>query len=124
MKYLILFSLILLIASCGNSQPETDPAINIPVGETVAPALHTPNLMGGINLADQNICRTNMQSHATSIVMYQAQHGELPATIEEIGSATCPDGGEYRYAVNGQSWTIDCPASPSHGSITDGACSW
>lgn len=127
MKYLFLFSFVLLVVSCGNPQPETDPAINIPVEESATEIISnipTPNLMGGINLANQNVCRANMQSLATSIVMHQAQHGELPATLEEVGSAICPDGGAYRYVVSGQSWTIDCPASPSHGSITDGAGSW
>ncbi len=127
MKHLFLFSFVLLFVSCGNPQPDTDPAINIPVEESAAEIISdipTPNLTGGINLANQNVCRVNMQSHATSIVIYQAQHGEFPATIEEIGSAICPDGGAYRYVLNGQSWTIDCPSSPSHGSITNGACSW
>ena len=125
MKYIILFSLVLLTASCGNSQPDTDPAINIPVDDPVQNAF-VPDLTAGIDLADQNVCRTNMQVAASAIAIYQAQYGELPATLEETssGSVVCPHGGRFLYAVEGQSWTVTCPADIPHGSITDGACDW
>ncbi len=125
MKYMLVLSLFLLIAACGSPQPETDPAINISA-EDIAPGtasgVNIPNFNAPIDLTKQNVCRTNMQSAAAFIVMYQAQHSELPSVFEE--ALSCPEAGTYEYSVEGNSWTISCPAHPSHGSITDGTKSW
>ncbi|MCD4707858.1 MAG: hypothetical protein K8S62_08980 [Candidatus Sabulitectum sp.] len=129
MKYFAAFSLILLMTGCGGAQPETDPAINIPAGEVTPEEdvsdVNVPNLTAGIDLANQSACRANMHAIAASVVMYQAQNGLLPATLAEVGvPAICPDAGAYRYTVDGQSWTLDCPANPTHGSIANGVSNW
>lgn len=130
MKYFAVLSLVLLMAGCGNPQPETDPAINIPAEdvnlEVPASGVNVPNLTAGIDLANQNACRANMYAVAASITMYQAQHGELPATIEQAmgGSPICPDAGAYRYTIDGQNWKLECQAVPSHGFIENGGANW
>ncbi len=123
MKYFTVLFLIVLMAGCGGSQPETDPAINIPADEILS-GVNAPNLTAGIDLANQNVCRTNMLAISSAISMYQVQHGELPSSLEEVGSSICPDGGSYRYTVSGQNWTVNCPASPAHGSVSNGTSSW
>ncbi len=130
MKYFAFLVLAVLVTGCGgNSQPETDPAINSPSGETALEntpsGFTTTNLTGGINRANQEVCRTNMLTAAASISMYQAQYGSPPETLAEAGvHAVCPEAGTFRYTVDGQSWALDCPANPSHGSIRDGVSSW
>jgi len=124
MKYLILFSFVLIVAGCGgNSQPETDPAINIPVDEVIS-GIAVPDLGAGIDLADQNVCRVNMLAVSTSITMYQVQHGEFPSSLEEISRSGCPDAGAYGYTLTGQSWKLECLSVPSHGFIENGNTSW
>ncbi len=123
MKYFIIPLLIVLMSGCGSSQPETDPAINIPVDEVIS-GIAVPDLGAGIDLADQNVCRVNMLAVSTSITMYQVQHGELPSSLEEISRSGCPDAGAYRYTLTGQSWKLECLAVPSHGFIENGNTSW
>ncbi len=126
MKYLLVFSLFLLIAACGSPQPETDPAINISAEDiapdTVASGVNIPNFNAPIDLTKQNVCRTNMQTAAATVTMYQIENSELPHTYD--GPLSCPEAGTYEYAVEGNSWTLKCPANPPHGSITDGTTSW
>ncbi|OPX31493.1 MAG: hypothetical protein B1H09_02775 [Gemmatimonadaceae bacterium 4484_173] len=129
MKYFVFFVLAVLVAGCGGNQPDTDPAINLPSGETAMEntpsGLNAPNITGGINRANQEVCRTNMLTASASISMYQAQHGTLPETLAEAGIyAICPEAGEFRYNVDGQNWTLECPADPSHGSVHNGVSSW
>jgi hypothetical protein len=128
MKYFVFFVLTVLIAGCGGNQPDTDPAINLP-GETAMEntpsGLHAPNFTGGIDRANQEVCRTNMLIASASISMYQVQHETLPETLAEAGIyATCPEAGAFRYTVDGQNWTLECPADPSHGSLQNGVSSW
>lgn len=115
--------LIMLVLACGE-KPETDPAINIP-GDAIQ-AIATPDLTSGINLAEQNACRVNMQTASASIAMVQAQTGEIPQTLGEALSIpiSCSEGGSYTYTVEGDSWKLECPAHPSHGCIEDGRASW
>lgn len=125
MKYLVVLAFVLFWAGCGGSQPETDPAINIPVEEEAIGEVNVPDLNAPINLANENVCHVNMQTAATSIVMYQAQHGNIPATLAEAGAVSvCPEGGSYIYTVEGQSWKLECAATPSHGFIENGSSSW
>lgn len=131
MKYLAVLALIILVAGCGgNSQPETDPAINIPLeqdaGEITDSGVNAPNLTAGIDIAEQSACRANMHAIAASIAMYQVEHGALPSTLEEVMGVApvCPDGGNYQLVIEDNSWTVSCSAEPSHGSITDGINSW
>jgi len=128
MKYFAFLLLAVVVAGCGGNQPDTNPAINIP-GETAlenaSSGLNVHNLTGGINRVNQEVCRTNMLAASASISMYQAQHGTLPETLAEAGIyAACPEAGAFRYTVDGQNWTLDCPANPSHGSVSNGASSW
>ncbi len=124
MKWFTVAASIMLFAGCGSPQPETDPAINIP-GDAIQ-AIATPDLTSGIDLAEQNACRANMQTVSASITMVQAQTGTVPATLEEALSVpvSCPEGGSYTYTVEGDSWRLECPAHPSHGYIESGRASW
>lgn len=122
MKSLLVLSLFLLIAACGSPQPETDPAINISIEDITPSGVNAPNLTAGIDMANQNVCRANMLTAAASITLYKTQHSELPSSVAGYGS--CPDGGSYEYLIEGQSWTLKCPANPSHGYIIDGTDSW
>lgn len=117
-----LFILLILLVGCGN-QPETDPAINIPADEVRGSA---PDLTAGIDRANQEVCRANMQTAASSIAMYFAQNGELPATLEEATGVPmfCPDGGEYTFTAEDGSWRVECPGEPSHGAVEDGIPIW
>lgn len=124
MKLLLPALLLVFLLGCGNNQPETDPAINIP-----ASAIETagaPDLTAGIDLANQEVCRVNMQTASSNIVMYQAQNGTLPGSLGEASSipAACPGGGVLEYTAEGSSWRIECPANPSHGFIENGVRSW
>ena len=132
MKYLFTAILILFLTGCG-AQPETDPAINISSDFIDAAeeeiesgnGVNAPDLNAPINLANQNICRTNMQTAAGMITMYMAQHNQPPETFEESGAnVSCPEGFAYDYSTDGNRWTIECKAHPSHGSITDGIPNW
>ncbi len=130
MKIFTVFVLALafLVIGCGNPQPETDPAINIPAGEIIlddtTATTNAPSLTRGINLANQNVCRANMQAASAAVTMYQAQNSELPASIEEVAFAVCPEAGSYNYTVNGSSWKVECPCEPSHGFVENGNASW
>jgi len=128
MKYFAFLLLAVAVSGCGGNQPDTDPAINIPVEtamENTSSGLNVSNITGGINRANQEVCRTNMLTVSASISMYQAQHGTLPETLAEAGIyATCPEAGAFRYSVEGQNWTLDCSANPSHGSMRNGVSSW
>ena len=122
MKCLLTLSLILL--GCGGNQPETDPAINIPASEIST--ANAPDITAGINRANLEVCRTNMQLAATNIAMYQAQNGTLPESMEEASSTAvrCPDCGDYNYSTENGSWKLECPAEPSHGFIENGTPGW
>ena len=123
MKWFAVLASALLLFACGSPQPETDPAINIP-GDAIQ-AIATPDLTSGINLAEQNACRANMQTASASITMVQAQTGAVPATLgEALNVPICPDGGSYIYTVEGDSWRLECPSHPSHGFIESGRASW
>lgn len=124
MKCLLALSLFLLLIGCGGNQPQTDPAINISAEEIET--VNAPDLTAGIDRANQEVCRTNMQMAASNIVMYQAQNGTLPGSLSEASSvpARCPEGGEYIYTVENGSWKLECPANPSHGFIENGTASW
>ncbi|MCK5785762.1 MAG: hypothetical protein KAH54_04280 [Candidatus Sabulitectum sp.] len=123
MKITAFLFLVVLAAGCGSQQPETDPAINISATDVIA-EVAVAHLTSGIDLANQNVCRANLLTISASIAMYQAQNGELPATLGEVGSTICPEAGAYKYVVDGQNWTVSCPATPSHGSVESGASSW
>ena len=122
MKYLFTLAAVVLLAGCGN-QPETDPAINIPASEIETAS--APDLTAGIDRASLEVCRANMQTAGASILMYQASSGSLPSTLEEAGvSAVCPEGGRYRYTVDGSVWRLECPCEPSHGAMENGTPDW
>jgi hypothetical protein len=128
MKYFVLFSVAVLVVGCGGNQPDTDPAISLPVEtamETASSGLGVPNLTGGINMANQEVCRTNMLTASASITMYIAQHGTPPETLDEAGvHANCPEASAFRYTVDGQNWSLECQADLSHGSVRNGVISW
>ncbi len=122
MKHLSAFFAVILLAGCGN-QPETDPAINIPASE-VEPA-GAPDITAGIDRANLEVCRANMQTAGASILMYQASNGSLPSTLEEAGvSAVCPEGGRYEYTMENGAWRLECPCEPSHGTMENGTPDW
>jgi hypothetical protein len=125
MKFYAVLSVLVLLTGCGGGpEPETDPAINIPAGEIID-GIRTPDLTAGIDRANEEVCRVNMQTAAGCVVLYQAQSGLLPATLTEAGvSAVCPDAGQYRYTPNGSNWKLECPATPSHGFVENSDPSW
>lgn len=124
MKCLLASILFLFLLGCGGNQPDTDPAINISAEEVET--ANAPDLTAGIDRANQEVCRANMQIAASNVVMYQAQNGTLPESMDEASSVPvqCPEGGEYIYTVENGSWKIECPASASHGFIENGTSSW
>jgi hypothetical protein len=124
MKCLLASFLFLFLIGCGGKQPETDPSINIPAEEVET--VNAPDLTAGIDRANQEVCRTNMQMAASNILMFQAQNAVLPESMGEASSVPvqCPEGGEYIYTVENGSWKIECPANPSHGFIENGTASW
>lgn len=124
MKCLLASVFALLLFSCGGNQPETDPAINIP--STEVGSGNTIDITAGIDRADQEVCRVNMQTAATAIVVYQAQNGTLPESLGQLSGipARCPDGQEYVYTVENGSWKLECPAAQPHGCIENGSASW
>ena len=124
MKCLLVSFLFLLLIGCGGNQPGTDPAINISAEELETSS--APDLTAGIDRANQEVCRTNMQMAASNIVIYQAQNGTLPGSMGEASSipVCCPEGGEYTYTVESGNWKLECPAHPSHGFIENGTSSW
>lgn len=114
-----LMILLFLFAGCGQ-QPETDPAINIP-----SSTVNTPDITSGIETANENVCRANMQTVAAGIMMYQAENGSLPEDLDQLSvPAVCPDGGKYLYTVEGSVWQLSCPADPCHGSMVNGTPDW
>jgi len=125
MKCLAVLSLLALLIGCGGGpEPETDPAINIPASEIVD-GIRTPDLTSGIDRAGEQVCRANMLSASSCIVVYQAQYSQLPTTLLEAGvSAVCPDGGQYRYTVSSSSWKLECPEVSSHGFVENSITSW
>jgi hypothetical protein len=124
MKCLTAFVLFVFLCGCGGNRPETDPAINISASEVRSGSV--PDLTAGIDRANQEVCRANMQIASSSITLYQAQHGILPGSMSEASSVPvrCPEGGEYIYTVENGSWKLECPESPSHGFVENGIPGW
>lgn len=122
MKYLMILCLAVLLAGCGEkpaAEPEND------VSAEDVQTVNAPNLTAGIDMANQEVCRTNMLTASSSIVMFQAQTGNLPSSLEEAGiSMSCPEHGRYIFTVEGNGWRLECPGTPSHGCIENGQVSW
>jgi hypothetical protein len=82
-------------------------------------------------------CRSNLSTLATALAMYRAREGVYPDSLQQlngmggISSSTpfhdlaCPSCGErYEYGVEGDGFTLACPAEEPHGEVIDGAFNW
>jgi len=84
--------------------------------------------------AKRSACRSNLKNIATAEAMYYARldHTYTDAAGLEssdiLGNATsleCPSNATaYVYTPAADTYTVACPYTPSHGSVTDGVTSW
>ena len=113
----LLFSLILSTGCTTSGDDITSPAI---------PSLQNTNSNFESHVYE---CRENMRTITSQAVIFFAQNGHYPSTLEEMGLAgiVCPThGNEYLLICTELEFYIECglPQLPNHGNIENGVPSW
>jgi len=113
----LLFSLILSTACTTSGDDITSP---------IVPSLQNTD----DNITDDIYeCRANMLTIFGQAVIFYAENGHYPSSLEEIGMAgvVCPThGNEYILISTESEFYIECglPQLPNHGNINNGIPSW